>query len=172
MTQWLRICLPMQGTCKTNKQNILVPSPVVGTDTHQLILPHFALTGILNAAFSLPWLIANWSSERCNNLPKSQNQKTVVFLSSNCFGRGSKFLVFCFFLKIHLFIYLFMAALGLCCCVRAFSSCGERGATLCCGAQASHCGGFSYCGARALGAQASVVVTCGLSSCGSRVQAQ
>ena len=25
------------------------------------------------------------------------------------------------------FIYLFLAALGLCCCVRAFSSCGERG---------------------------------------------
>ena len=25
------------------------------------------------------------------------------------------------------FIYLFLAALGLCCCVWAFSSCGERG---------------------------------------------
>ena len=41
------------------------------------------------------------------------------------------------------------------------------GATLCCGAQASHCGGFSCCGAWALGAQASVVVARGLSSCGS-----
>ena len=30
------------------------------------------------------------------------------------------------------------------------------------------CGGFSYCGARALGAQASLVVARGLSSCGSR----
>ena len=30
------------------------------------------------------------------------------------------------FFLINLFIYLFMAALGLCCCVRAFSSCGER----------------------------------------------
>ena len=28
---------------------------------------------------------------------------------------------------IYLFIYLFMAALGLCCCAQAFSSCGERG---------------------------------------------
>ena len=27
----------------------------------------------------------------------------------------------------YLFTYLFLAALGLCCCVRAFSSCGERG---------------------------------------------
>ena len=25
------------------------------------------------------------------------------------------------------FFYLFLAALGLCCCARAFSSCGERG---------------------------------------------
>ena len=31
-----------------------------------------------------------------------------------------------FFFLINLF-YLFLAALGLCCCMRAFSSCGERG---------------------------------------------
>ena len=31
------------------------------------------------------------------------------------------------FLKINLFIYLFMSELDLCCCVRAFSSCSERG---------------------------------------------
>ena len=59
-----------------------------------------------------------------------------------------------------------MAALGLCCCARAFSSCGERG-LLYCGVQISHCGGFSCCRARALGVWASVVVAHGLSSCGS-----
>ena len=32
-----------------------------------------------------------------------------------------------FFFLINLFIYSFMAALGLHCCTRAFSSCGERG---------------------------------------------
>ena len=48
----------------------------------------------------------------------------------------------------------------------AFSYCVERG-LLCCGAQASHCGGFSCCRARALGARASLIVACGLSSCGS-----
>ena len=35
-----------------------------------------------------------------------------------------------FFKQINLFIFiylLFLAALGLCCCTRAFSSCGERG---------------------------------------------
>ena len=41
-------------------------------------------------------------------------------------------------------------------------------ATLHCGAWASHCGGFSCCGAWTLGARASVVVACGLSSCGSQ----
>ena len=42
------------------------------------------------------------------------------------------------------------------------------GATLPCGVRASHCSGFSCCGARALGAPASVVVARGLNSCGSR----
>ena len=42
------------------------------------------------------------------------------------------------------------------------------GAALRCGAQVSHCGGFSCCGARALGVRASVVVARGLGSCGSR----
>ena len=47
--------------------------------------------------------------------------------------------------------------LGLRCCEQAFSSCREW---------ASHCGGFSCCGARAPGMWASVVVARGLSSCG------
>ena len=38
------------------------------------------------------------------------------------------------------------------------------GATLCCSAQASHCGGFSRCGAQGLGVRASVPVARGLSS--------
>ena len=71
-----------------------------------------------------------------------------------------------FFFFLVIFIFLFLAALGLRCCARALSSCGELGATLRCSAWASHCGGFSCCGARALGAWASVVVARGLSSCG------
>ena len=42
------------------------------------------------------------------------------------------------------------------------------GATLPCSARASHCGGFSCCGARAVGVWASVVVAHGLSSCSLR----
>ena len=49
------------------------------------------------------------------------------------------FIVLCpFYLFIlNLFIYLFLAALGLHCCVQAFSSCDGAGATLCCGARVS-----------------------------------
>ena len=42
------------------------------------------------------------------------------------------------------------------------------GATLHCGAQAFHCGGFSCCGARTVCVRASVVVVLGLSSCDSQ----
>ena len=77
---------------------------------------------------------------------------------------GSSFFVCLFF---NLFIYLFLAALGLCCCVRTFSSCGERGLlfVVVCGLLievASHCGAWS------LGTRASVVAERGLNSCGSR----
>ena len=81
------------------------------------------------------------------------------------------FLIFLFsFFKI--FIYLFLAALGLRCCTRAFSSCRERG-ILCCSAPASHCGSFSCSGAR--GSRRTGLMSCGsralehrLSSCGVR----
>ena len=46
-----------------------------------------------------------------------------------------------------LFICLFLVVLGLRCCAQAFCSCGEW---------ASHCNGFSCCGAQALGTKASV----------------
>ena len=41
-----------------------------------------------------------------------------------------------------IFISLFLAALGLHCCMRAFSSCNERGLVSSC-AWAFHCSGFS-----------------------------
>ena len=44
------------------------------------------------------------------------------------------------------------------------------GATVRCGVRASYGGGFSCCGAQALGAWASVVVAQGLGSCGSRAR--
>ena len=83
---------------------------------------------------------------------------------SNTIRGGKKALILieskrvCFFF-VHFYLFLFLAALGLCCCAQAILRCGSW---------ASHCGGFSCCRAWALGAQASVVVALGLSSCGSR----
>ena len=74
------------------------------------------------------------------------------------------------------FIYLFI-----CGCIGSsllhvgFLQLRRAGATLRCGARASHCGGFSCCGTRALDARASVVVACGLQQlwlAGYRAQAQ
>ena len=45
----------------------------------------------------------------------------------------------------------------------AFSSCREQGLLSVCGAQASHCSSFSYCGAQAREHMSSVVVAHGLS---------
>ena len=64
----------------------------------------------------------------------------------------------------NLIIYLFVAALGLGFCMRAFSGWGwGRAATLRCGAQASHCCGCFCCRARTLGTGPSAVVAHGLS---------
>ena len=73
-----------------------------------------------------------------------------------------------FFLKNpnYLFICLFLAVPGLCCCTWAFSSCGEWGLFSSCSAWAFRCSGFS-CEAWALSMQALVAVACGLSSCSS-----
>ena len=49
-----------------------------------------------------------------------------------------------YFLKI-LFIYLFLAVLGLHYWVGFFSNCGEQGLLSSCSAQASYCHSFSCC---------------------------
>ena len=62
-----------------------------------------------------------------------------------------------FFLT-FIYLYLFLAVLGLHCCMQAFSSCSEWG-ILCCGSQPYNWGGLSCWGGQVLGA--------GLSSCSS-----
>ena len=66
-----------------------------------------------------------------------------------------------------IFFFFFLAALGLRCCMWAFSSCGERGLLFLavCGLLIAMA---SRCGARALGTRASVVMARGLSSCGAQ----
>ena len=63
---------------------------------------------------------------------------------------------------INLLIYLLAVLLR-----TGFLQLRRAGATFRCAVQASHCGGFSHCGAQVLGTRASVVVARGLSSCGS-----
>ena len=66
-----------------------------------------------------------------------------------------------------IFFSFFLAALGLHCCVRVFSSCGEWG-LLFAVVHELLIAVASHCGAQALGARASVVAAHGLSSCGMR----
>ena len=54
-----------------------------------------------------------------------------------------------FFFKKNNFIYFWLCWVFV--AVRAFSSFGDQGLLSSCGVQASHCGGFSCCQARALG---------------------
>ena len=70
------------------------------------------------------------------------------------------------FFKIYLFYLFIFGCIGSSLLHTGFLQLQRAGATLCCGAWASHCGGFSCCGARALGIWASVVVAHGISSCG------
>ena len=90
------------------------------------------------------------------------------------------FIYVCVCVCVYIYIYthnthpyikfiLFLTILGLHCCT-GFSlvavSWGYSLVVVACVAQASHCGGFSCCGTRALGTRASVVAVDGLSSCG------
>ena len=69
------------------------------------------------------------------------------------------------------FIYLFIfGCVGSSLLHVGFLQLQQAGATLCCGAWASHCGAFSCCRAQALGTRASVVAVGGLSSCGGWAQ--
>ena len=70
---------------------------------------------------------------------------------------------FFFFSFIFCLHWVFIAACRLSIVVTSgrYSSCGAL-ATLPCSVRASHCSGFSCCGARALGARASVAVARGL----------
>ena len=54
---------------------------------------------------------------------------------------------------LKMYLFLFLAALGLRCCTRSSSDCGKWELLSSCNARASHCSGFSG-GAQALGAWA------------------
>ena len=104
--------------------------------------------------YTLLWIAAKKSSKATtlSNL----NIYIYIFLSRRFFKIN---------LFIHLFIYFWLCWVFV---AHGLSLVVASGDYSWCGARASHCGGFSCCGARALGTWASVVVARGLSSCGSR----
>ena len=80
-----------------------------------------------------------------------------------------------FSFSFYKFIYLFLAGLGLCCCVQAFSSCGEQGLLFIVVHGILIAVASLVAGARALSTRASVVVAHGLQKlwlAGSIAQAQ
>ena len=89
----------------------------------------------------------------------------VCFVFVFVFKGKVLFSVGCFFFSFSLIKFTYLFIFGC-----AGSSLGHADFLSSCGVQASHCGGFSCCGAQALGAWASVVVAHGLSSCGTWAQ--
>ena len=82
---------------------------------------------------------------------------TTWELANYTFSSVKSFLISLIHFPIQLPYVSSLVALGLCRCVRAFSSCSGRGWSSLRGARASHC----VCSAQALGARVSVVVAPG-----------
>ena len=74
---------------------------------------------------------------------------------------------FCLFVAFFLILFIFWLR-SVFIAARGLSLVGRAGVILRCGVRVSHCSGFSCCGARALGARASIVAARRLSSCGSQ----
>ena len=110
--------------------------PVLTSQTYLLhsLLRNFklAVSFVQNACSSDNWITPSFNSFR----PLIQNN----FLRKAFY-----------FYKIVLFMYLFLAVLGLCCCVGFSSSCSDQGPLSSCSARASHWRDFSCCRALALG---------------------
>ena len=88
-------------------------------------------------------------------------QRKLLDLLEICLEtQAGKFFLFLKNKFIYLFIYFWLRWVFV--AVHGLSELRRAGAILCCGVWISHCGGFSC-----HGAWASVVVACGLSSCGS-----
>ena len=93
------------------------------------------------------------------NIPRFENFQIFALPSWVVLG-GFEFLSFLKKMYLVLVVPVFIAA-------RGFSLVAESGATLHCGAWASHGSGFSCCGAQTLDAWASVVAACWITTCSS-----
>ena len=112
------------------------------------------------------WAFASWSEKANLRLIPRKNDK--LFLRAAIFNTLTNVLSFTSFKAgagIFSFfkIYLFLTALGLRCCIQAFSSCGKHVLLSRCDVRASHWGAFSCCSVWALVHIGSVLVARGLS---------
>ena len=116
------------------------------------------------------WRILFWQKFYINlcveELPRLVLHLLLVGVTQSFHSSKTGFWVFLVINFIYLFIYFWLHWVFVAVCGHTLQL-QRVGATLRCGAQASHCGDFSCCGARALGVWASVVVAHRLSSCGS-----
>ena len=110
---------------------------------------------------------ASYQYKKFNKLPSGRLYFFLKFkeTASPCMCEA---LIVLGFFKFIYFIYFIFGCIGSSLLHVCLLQLQRAGATLHCGARASHCGGFS-CGAQGPGAQASVVVARRLSSCGSSV---
>ena len=155
------------------------PKKTVRSQSNDQLRPHHENGDNSRASLSWHTIFINASNNvsfepcsiLCNNLNGKRIWKRIdtciCITEPLCCTPETNTTLFFFFFFFNLFIF---------CCVGSslppagFLQLRWVGAPLRCGARASHCGGFSCCGARALGAWASVVVARGLSSCGSQAE--
>lgn len=132
--------LTMAFSYAVSPADLLKHHELLTLDFHFLFLQTFILQGFMSLAFV--------SLLKCQS---SEKAPLVVLYVGICSSPTSlPFLAYFIFN----FLYLFMAALGLCCWAQTFSSCGVR---------ASHRSGFPCWGAQALECtETSVVVAVGL----------
>ena len=76
----------------------------------------------------VPTLETTASEQQFSNFRVSKNFLEVIYLFKSDLLRNNLHVVkLTFFKKNFIYLFIYLAVLGFCCCVRAFSSCSERG---------------------------------------------
>ena len=145
---------------------ILVPRPGIEPGSEAWSPNHwtareFLLYTFLTSTATTPWATLHRPWPGWTPLTSEvDSPSTLVSFSLHSSQQTNGF----FFLK----FFLIFGCVGSSLLRAGFLYLRRAGATVHCGARASHRCGFSCCGARVLGARASAVVARGLSSCGTR----
>ena len=115
---YLKACLGLEGFLAKQPTWLQVGAGY-GQDT-----PNPLQDSLFTGLFEYPqlWKLA---TPKLND-PRNQG-RNCVFYALDSEVTHYRFHCIFIFLFIFLKIYLFLAALGLCCCARAFSNCGEQG---------------------------------------------